>query len=188
MQQAKSFAKANSRPDTFSAVVKSKALSDPRNDALREAVRRVIEQHFGKPPRGAQGRAAKAFGVSGGYLSDFLSSNRGAGPELLHGVARYRPLDVLRALEIDPKTIRALWVDSDEADAVAVADIPEALKRATRAAVELLSCTADEAVKAARAALEETLHPEEADADWWLLQLRERLPRRKPSGVRRRVK
>lgn len=171
----------------MATVPKTKALEDKNNEVLRRALRDIITHHFSKPPKGAQGRAAVALGVSGSFLSEVLSGSRGAGPELLRGIARYRPLEVLQALEIDPKTVLALWSDSgEEAGVLNGAEIPDALRRAARAAIELLHCTADEARKAAESAWAETTHHEDADADWWLLQLRERLPRRKSSHVRRR--
>lgn len=63
----------------------SKSLGTGANEQLRAAVRRLLETEFG----GSQSRAAKAFGVTQGYISDFLDGKRGAGAKLLRGVAPF---------------------------------------------------------------------------------------------------
>lgn len=40
---------------------------------------------------GGQAAAAKAIGISQGYLSEVLSGNRGGGGKLIRGLAKYRP-------------------------------------------------------------------------------------------------
>lgn len=60
---------------------------------------------------GGQSAAAKALGISQGYLSEILSGNRGGGQKLLRGLARHRP-DILelfvvggrsRSTHLDPR-------------------------------------------------------------------------------------
>lgn len=63
----------------------TKALPPERNEHLRGEVRALIEKEF----RGNESAAARAFGVSGSMLSEFLRGLRGAGPKLLNGVADY---------------------------------------------------------------------------------------------------
>jgi hypothetical protein len=61
----------------------TKALQEPRNEALRIVVREVVTTRF----KGNATEAAKAFKVSQSLVSDFLARKRGAGMKLIEGVA-----------------------------------------------------------------------------------------------------
>lgn len=59
---------------------------------------------------GGQAAAAKALGISQGYLSEFLSGGRGGGSKLLRGLAKHRPevvelmmTGVVRTTTLDPR-------------------------------------------------------------------------------------
>lgn len=169
------------------AKAKTKALPAARNQKFREAVQALVDEEFG--PRG-QKQAAKALGISAPYLHDFLNEKRGAGPkgagpEILRGMAKFRPLDVLLALEMDPAVVAGVWREGAGRTEV-LGDLPEALRRAARAAIELTYCTAEDAILAARTALVEAGDVEGADPDWWLIKVRRHLPERVASSVRRR--
>ncbi len=161
-------------------MAKSKALKRESNDLLRDAVRAVIREDFD-----SASEAAVAFGVSGAYLSDFLAGNRGAGSALLFGVAKRDPIAFLRAIGVDPATVVVLWRETNKEGELP--DLPEPLRRAARAAIELLHCHSDEAGKAAVNALEELGEGgEDRDPVWWLERLKERITRRTGSGVRKK--
>lgn len=163
-------------------MAKSKALKDEANDQLRDAVRAIVKNDFD-----TAGDAATAFGVSGAYLSDFIAGNRGAGAALLFGVAQHDPIAFLEAIGIDPKTVVILWRETDKEGTLP--ELPDPLRRAARAAVELLHCHSEDAGKAAIHALDELGEGgDDRDPAWWLERLKERLPRRTGSGVRKKAK
>jgi hypothetical protein len=60
-------------------------LQDERNDRLRVLVRQIIDKDFD----GNQAAAAKALGVSGATIHDFLAGKRGAGNRLIDGITAY---------------------------------------------------------------------------------------------------
>src|SRR5690348_12219203 len=126
----------------------AKAFPRKVNNQLRELLQLVIDNHFS----GKQAQFADATGLSGAYISGVLGGSRGGGLELLIAIARYRPLELLPILKIDPRTVSIFWSEREEA-AVRVGDVPNELRRATRAAVDLFGCTPSVAVKAADAAL-----------------------------------
>lgn len=66
-------------------LVSNRDLGAERNDALRRAVRTLIERDFA----GNQSAAAKAFGVSAAAISDLLSGKRGGGMKLIDGIRAY---------------------------------------------------------------------------------------------------
>jgi hypothetical protein len=65
----------------------SKGLDQEANRRLRAITRRVMAERFG----GSQSKAAQAFNVEQGFLSDFLNEKRGAGAKLLRGLAKFDP-------------------------------------------------------------------------------------------------
>lgn len=157
------------------------------NRRLRIIVRGIRDNQFG----GHQNEMAKSFKISGAYVSDFLNEKRGAGPELLQAVGRYKPLEVLRALDIAPESVLLLAGQEQEQEdsGVEAKNFPDALQRAARAAMELLGCTADEVLRASNEIVTELGRGDdsERDADWWLLEIRGRVPKRRRSHVRKRA-
>lgn len=68
----------------------TKSLEESQNDAVRAVTRAIMDRDF----EGKQLRAAPVFGVSQGYLGEFLSGRRGAGMKLLRGVANYAGVSI----------------------------------------------------------------------------------------------
>lgn len=64
----------------------SKSLDPEQNRRLRELAQRVLDRC-----KGSQTEAAKQIGVSQGFLSEFMSEVRGAGPRLFAGLALLFP-------------------------------------------------------------------------------------------------
>lgn len=162
----------------------AKAYGDPTNQQLRAVLRRLVDRQFDR----VQSRAADALGVSGSFVSDFLNERRGAGLELLKGLSKYAPLEVLSVLEISLPAVVNLAAHEGARDAIREVDVDERLPapvvRAMRAAIELTGCTPSEAFSAALAAYEEYGEIVGSDADWWLSKIRDRLPKRSSSGTR----
>ncbi len=160
----------------------AKAYGDQTNERLRKVLTKLIKDRFVQ-----RGKAATALGVSSSFVSDFLHVKRGAGLDLLKGLAKYAPLEVMEALAIDLDTVLNLAVH-DGARGVGEEDevhrLPGPVVRAMRAAMELVGCTPKEAFSAANAAFEEYGEIEGSDADWWLSKIRDRLPKRSQSGTR----
>jgi hypothetical protein len=63
-------------------------------------------------------------------------------------------------------------------------NLPNDLKRAARAAIELFGCTPDAAVKAAEAALAKHGESPHGDPDWWLGKMRAFIEEYRKSGER----
>lgn len=160
----------------------AKAYPDDTNAALRLLARRVIAERFG----GTQARLAESFDVSEAFISDFLNEKRGAGLETLLGLARFHPLELLGIMGIDPSTIAVLWLDGGSSvEDDNMRRVPDEVRRAARAAVELTGCLPGEAGQAALAAWAEHGEVPGADPEWWLAKIRDHLPRRHGSGVRK---
>lgn len=144
----------------------AKAYSDDVNDLLRALAQSAIDLHF----EGKQGRFAKKNGLSAPFVSEFLSGKRGAGLELLMTIARYYPVQLLQILGIEPSSLLVLWSGREDGDPVT--ELPNELKRATRAAIELFGCAPSVAMKAANAAYAKHGETPHADPDWWLGKMR----------------
>jgi hypothetical protein len=157
----------------------AKALDEDVNEQLRTFARGLLKNGRFE----SQVALAKAMSVSPGFVSDFLSEKRGAGRELLVGLGRLAPLELLKILEIDPRVIVDLWGDGTGNGEIEM-KAPDGLRRAARAAIELTGCTPADAHQAALVVLAEWGERADADADWWLTKLRKKLPERTESGVR----
>jgi hypothetical protein len=156
-----------------------KALEEDVNERLREIAVAIREARYA----GNQGDLAEGLGISASYASDFVNRKRGAGREMLVGLGRLAPLELLRVLEIDPKVIITLWTDQAVEGELDVMKMPEALRRAARAAIEVLGCTPSEASSAAALAFKQFGEQPDEDALYWLEKLRKRIPERTESGV-----
>jgi hypothetical protein len=62
-----------------------KSLPEEQRAAARDFIQHVVDSHF----NGVATKAAAKFGISQGYLSEFLGGGRGPGNKLLDGVARH---------------------------------------------------------------------------------------------------
>ena len=168
---------------TNMAATKKKSVDSETNKKLRALATEIKDGSFG----GYQNRTAVAIGVSGSFLSEFLGETRGAGVDLIAGIAKYRPLETLRYRHWVYSQATLLAFEESGADMGELA-FPEELRRAARAAMELLGCTADEVLSASQSALLEYGEGDDRDPDWWLGKLRQRVPTRRRSGVRRKAK
>lgn len=156
-----------------------KALEEDVNERLREVAVAIRESRFA----GNQGELAEGLGISASYASDFINRKRGAGRDLLVGLGRLAPLELLSVLDIDPRVIVTLWREQAETGELDVMSMPEALRRAARAAIELYGCTPGEASAAAARAFKQFGEQPDEDAEYWLAKLRKKLPERSESGV-----
>ena len=168
----------------------AKSYGDQTNQRLRKVLEDLIKTRFEK-----RGKAAAALGVSAAFVSDFLGENRGAGLDLLKGLARYAPLAVIAALEIDLRTVLNLAARDGAGSTVGENGasemserLPGPVVRAMKAAIELTGCTPSDAYKAACDAVEECGEVPGSDADWWLQKIRDRIPKRSQSGTRPSVR
>lgn len=153
----------------------AKAFDDSINERLRVLARKVLTEQCG----GKQAELASRLGVSASFVSEFLNGGRGAGLETLSGLGRFAPLELLSILGIDPGVIVTLVEGHREE--VGLAGLPEELRRAARAAVELTGCTPGEAGAAALAVYAEHGQRDD-DPDWWLLKVRKAIERAQASG------
>jgi hypothetical protein len=164
-----------------------KAYGGATNQKLRRVLLNLVETKFEQ-----RGKAASSLGVSAAFVSDFLGGKRGAGLDLLKGLARYAPLEVISALEIDLDVVLNLAARGDARGAIGEAEMAERLPgpvvRAMKAAIELVGCTPSEAFNAAWDAFQEYGQVEGTDADWWLAKIRDRMPKRSQSGTRPSVR
>jgi transcriptional regulator with XRE-family HTH domain len=156
----------------------AKAFDEDTNALLRKLAQALVDSQF----NGTQAAFAKAIGLTPGFVSDFLNENRGAGLDLLRGVARYAPLELLEALQVDPRTVVLLAVE--RAEGGSMGKLPNELARAARAAIELLGCTPAVALRAADAAFAEHGEFAHGDPDWWLGKMREHIKDYQKSGER----
>lgn len=162
----------------------AKSYDDETNQRLRAVARRVMLDHF----RGKQTLLAKRLGMSGAFVSEFLSGGRGAGLETLIGLAEFAPLEVLEILRIDPVVVRALLTGAQEEKGPEIAMLPEVIRRAARACIELTGCVPADACSAAIKVFGEFGDLPNTNADWWCAQIRENLPKRSKSGERQSVR
>jgi hypothetical protein len=173
-------------------MARTKALGADENATLQGLARSVIDAHFG-----TQTAMAKATGLSQGHISTVkngggagiavlraLENGGGAGIAVLRALAKYRPVEIVRLLEIPREALSGLWSES-EAHGVNVEGLPEPARRAARAAIELWGCTPEEAVAAARRALEGGAE-DELDVYKLVGVIEHFLPKKRRSGVRRR--
>jgi predicted transcriptional regulator len=159
----------------------AKAFDDEINERLRDLAREMVRTRFD----GNQSQLAEYLGVSGGFVSDFLNKKRGAGLETLSGLGRFAPLELLDILGIQPGVIVTLVEGLANQLEDGLASLPDELRRAARAAVELTGCTPGEAGEAALAVFTEQGPRDGEEPDWWLLKIRAHLHARPKSGARR---
>lgn len=162
----------------------AKSYDDETNASLRAVARRVMNEHFG----GKQTRLAKKLGMSGAFVSEFLSGGRGAGLETLIGLARFAPLEILSILQIDPVVVSALLAGAQEEEGTEIAMLPDVIRRAARAAIELTGSAPADVCGAALEVYGTFGDLPNTTADWWCAQIRENLARRSKSGERPSVK
>lgn len=158
----------------------AKAFDDEINDTLRALARKLLKEKFD----GVQARMAEKLGMSGAFVSEFLSGGRGAGLETLSGLGRFAPLELLAILGIEPGVIVTLLEGRHEELEAGLAMMPEVVRRAARAAVELEGCTPGAAGDAAVWCFNEYGAVPETDVDWWLTKIRKRLDSSAKSGER----
>lgn len=159
----------------------AKAFDDEINTQLRTLARRVMNERC----EGKAVRLAELLEVSPAFISDFLNEKRGAGLETLSGLGRFAPLELLGILGIEPGVIATLLEGRANQLEDGLANLPDELRRAARAAIELTGCTPGDAGAAALAVFAEYGPREGDDADWWLLKIRDYIRLRPKSGVRR---
>jgi transcriptional regulator with XRE-family HTH domain len=183
--QPKTFTTANNHtyPPEIALLAMAKNFGEEVNEQLRKLARSVVEVHF----KGTQSSFASAIGVTPGFVSDFLAGKRGAGLELLRGVGKFRPIETLRILDISPRIVASLSLEQTTGEGD-MGDLPNELKRAARAAIELFGCTPHVAVKAAETAFRKYGEHPEADPDWWLGKMRGHIEEYRKSGERPSVK
>jgi len=165
-------------------MARTKALTKEENKDLQLLTQAVLDAHFGG--HGAQTRFAKAANISQSTVSDLVRKGEGGGVASLRALAKYRPVEVVKLLGIEIATLVGLWSESNP-QGVDMAELPDNLRRAARAAVELFGCSPDEAHQAAQAVLRDPADPDTRDAELWLMDIRPKLPSRQKSGVRRKV-
>lgn len=160
---------------------KSKALRREENERVGSLLRDVLEVHF--PGRGGQTAFADDTGVSQSHVSTTADGTKGAGVQMLRALAKYRPIEVVKLLGIKLETLLELWADRE--GYVMNDGLPDSMRRAARAAVELWGCSPDEAVVAAKKVM--TLvegDPDSHDPAALVGLFRPLLPRRAKSGTR----
>lgn len=158
------------------------AFDDETNDALRTLARKVMSDRGIK-----QNKLAELIGVSPSYVSDFLNDNRGAGFAMLTGLGRLAPLEFLGMLDIDPGVVAALH-EGKGLEGGDLMHVPDAVRRAARAVIELDGCTPGAAGDAAVALFEEHNRRLDQDADWWFAKIRKRVAESAKSGERPSVR
>lgn len=158
----------------------AKAFDDETNQLLRALARQVLHDKC----EGKKIRLAEMIGVSGGYVSDFLNENRGAGLDMLTGLGKLAPLEFLGMLGIDPGVVVLLATQRNEGLEAGLVALPDVLRRAARAAIELTGCPPGDAGDAAIAVFEEFGPLPHTDADWWCQKIRDYLKARPKSGER----
>jgi len=167
------------------AATKKKSVDRELNRRMRSLLRDIRDVNFA----GKQGDTARGLGFSGGFLSDILNDKRGVGMDVISSAAKFRPIEVLRAIGIDPIAVALLVSEDSKGADVGLEGMPEEVRRAARAAIELLGCTADEVLMATRnAVLEFGDRSDDRDPEWWFGKIRDRVPRRQKSGLRKKSK
>lgn len=158
----------------------AKAFDDETNKSLRAVARKLRAGQF----KEKQVALAVELGVTPSFLSDFLNARKGAGLDMLRGLARFAPLEVLAILRVDPGVIVTLVEGRHEELEAGLALMPEIVRRAARAAVELEGCTPGAAGDAAVWCFGEHGAVPDTDVDWWLGKIRKRLTETAKSGER----
>ena len=158
----------------------AKAFDDETNEQLRAIARRVLVDRF----NAKQADLAEALDISAGFMSEFLNGIRGAGLETLIGLGRFAPLELLSMMEIDPAVIVTLLEGRNDEVEAGLANLPEVVRRAARAAIELEGCTPGAACEAALFCFQEHGAVPGTDADWWLTKIRKRIDSSAKSGER----
>lgn len=162
----------------------AKAFDDETNDILRRLARDLVMKRFG----GIALRLAEMLEVSPSFVSEFLSGKRGGGLAMLTGLGRLAPLEFLGMLDIDPGVVAALHEGTVGAEGTDLMTMPEVIRRAARAAIELEGCSPGAAGDAAMAAFEEHGSVPGTDVDWWLGKIRKRITETGKSGERPSVR
>jgi hypothetical protein len=162
----------------------AKSYDDQTNEALRALARVVKRDRFD----GNQTQMAEGLGVSGAFLSDFINDKRGAGLDMLVGLGKYAPLDLLKILEIDPSVVVMMMARDAMGLEAGLMALPDGLRRAARACIELTGCTPAEAGDAALQAFADAGEPAINDPDYWLPKVRDVVKARPKSGERPSVR
>lgn len=162
----------------------AKAYDDESNERLRELAKKVMRERCD----GKGVRLAELLNVSPAFISEFLNGKRGAGLETLIGLGRFAPLELLTILGIEPGVVVTLLEARDEQLEVGLAQLPDVLRRAARAAIEIEGCSPGAAGDAAVWCWEEYGLVPETDVDWWLGKIRKRLSQTAKSGERPSVR
>ena len=147
----------------------AKSYDDDTNQRLRVIGRRVMNERFG----GKQIRLAEAVGISGSFMSEFFSGSRGAGLETLIGLARFAPLEILDILRIDPTVVGELLAGAQEERGSGIELLPDVVRRAARACIELSGCPPADACASALEVYARYGDLPNTTADWWCSQIRE---------------
>lgn len=158
----------------------AKAFDDETNQLLRQLAREVLRDKCD----GKKVKLAELIGVSPGYVSDFLNENRGAGLDMLTGLGKLAPLEFLGMLGIDPGVVVLLASQRGEESEAGLLALPDILRRAARAVIELTGCAPGDAGDAAVAVFEQFGALPHTDADWWCTKIRAYLDARPKSGER----
>lgn len=162
----------------------AKPYDDQTNEVLRALARKVKKSHFDDN----QTSMAEAMDISGAFLSDFINEKRGAGLDMLVGLAKFAPLDLLTILGVDPGVIVMLAKENSEGLEAGLVALPDVVRRAARACIELIGCTPGEAGDAAVEAYEVHGDVPHSDADWWQQKIRDIVKERAKSGERASVR
>lgn len=162
----------------------AKSYDDETNGRLRAVARRVMNDHYG----GKQVRLAKALGVTPTFVSEFLSGTRGAGLQMLIGLARFAPMETLEILRIDYAVVRALLAGAQDERGMGIDLLPDVVRRGARACIELTGCLPADACAAAIEVFGDYGDLPNTNADWWCAQIRENLPKGSKSGERASVR
>lgn len=157
----------------------AKSYDDVTNETLRALARKVMRERF----EDKQVRLAEGLDLSTSFVSEFLNQGRGAGLEMLVGLAKFAPLETLSILGIEPELVVLLL--SEKADGwEGLMALPDIVRRAARACIELTGCTPGEAGDAAVEAFETHGAVPGTDTDWWLTKIRGIVSGRAKSGER----
>lgn len=159
----------------------AKAFEEEINEQLRELARRVMKDRCSNK----QAQLAELLDVSPAFVSDFLNGKRGAGLETLSGLGRFAPLELLNILGIDAGVVITLVEGNANQLEDGLASLPNELRRAARAAIELTGCSPGDAGQAALAVFAQFGAKDDSDPDWWLTKIRAYLDSRPKSGVQR---
>lgn len=158
----------------------AKAFDDETNEALRGLARKLMAERA----EGKNVRLAELLQVSPAFISEFLSGKRGAGLETLSGLGRFSPLELLRILGIEPGVIVTLIEGRNDELEVGLTKLPDVVRRAARAAIEIEGCSPGAAGDAAVWCWNEYGAVPDSDVDWWLGKIRKRINSTAQSGER----